>query len=33
MPQSTPANGLLFALVSASLYGLNIVYARMAISR
>ena len=30
MPQSTPANGLLFALVSASLYGMNIVYARMA---
>ena len=30
MPQSSPANGLLFALVSASLYGFNIVYARMA---
>src|SRR6478735_6432374 len=30
MHQSSPANGLLFALVSASLYGMNIVYARMA---
>ena len=29
-PNASPANGLLFALVSASLYGLNIVYARMA---
>ncbi|MBF9232849.1 EamA family transporter [Microvirga alba] len=27
---SSPANGMLFALGSASLYGLNIVYARMA---
>lgn len=27
---SSPANGLLFALASASLYGFNIVYARMA---
>ena len=30
MPQSSPTNGLLFAVVSASLYGMNIVYARMA---
>ncbi|NIX75226.1 EamA family transporter [Microvirga terricola] len=31
MNQTTsPANGMLFALASASLYGLNIVYARMA---
>jgi drug/metabolite transporter (DMT)-like permease len=30
MPRSTHATGLAFALVSASLYGLNIVYARMA---
>lgn len=30
MPRSTHATGLTFALVSASLYGFNIVYARMA---
>ncbi|MGO4388398.1 EamA family transporter [Microvirga sp. 2YAF29] len=30
MPRSTHATGLAFALVSASLYGFNIVYARMA---
>lgn len=30
MTRSSPANGLLFALCSASLYGFNIVYARMA---
>jgi drug/metabolite transporter (DMT)-like permease len=30
MNHSSPASGLLFALVSASLYGFNIVYARMA---
>lgn len=30
MTHPSPANGLLFALGSASLYGLNIVYARMA---
>ncbi|WP_147282323.1 DMT family transporter [Microvirga subterranea] len=29
-PTSSPASGMLFALVSASFYGLNIVYARMA---
>jgi drug/metabolite transporter (DMT)-like permease len=30
MTRSSPANGLLFALASASLYGFNIVYARIA---
>jgi drug/metabolite transporter (DMT)-like permease len=30
MNRSSPAHGLLFALASASLYGFNIVYARMA---
>jgi len=30
MNRSSPASGLLFALVSASLYGFNIVYARIA---
>jgi drug/metabolite transporter (DMT)-like permease len=30
MTHSSPANGLLFALASASLYGFNIVYARIA---